>query len=366
MARRTLRLWSGPLARSAIVLLLVPAYARHVGAEVVAGPGPPEVLEAMVGQRVRVTHAITPVHRSDGKRSDERAVVVGTLRADDGQRVAITVKGQDDPVFVASGSIRRFEVWRGRRSLAREGGVIGGALGGLLGILFGAACYATCFDDDEGLGAKGLVGATALLGGIGAVFGAVVAAPFRTDKWEHAARQPVAPPVSSADREGFRLAPFAALGANRFVNVFPSFQNPVAPAGTAGLQADLDGGPDVSLRVEWLPQRTFREHPFEGGTSRTEMALVSVLAGLHGRGGRRWQPALLVGVSRQSALDSLDHPTRGRALRDRTWCVTLGGDLEVKVAGPVSIVPQFRWDTDGGRVTSGMQLRASLAIKGTF
>ena len=181
------------LGTVALTVLLVPS--PSPGADSPADP-----LTSAVGQRVRVS--------SNGRLSAPHGRsapdVVGTLQTFDGKHLTVSVKGLDKPVIVPATSIRRLDVSRGKRSLFREGAASGAVIAGLIGLGVAIRCYDQCWDDDEGTGVKGVVGFTLGFGAVGGAFGAIVAAPFRADRWE---RVPLPNPTRVSRRIGLTVHP---------------------------------------------------------------------------------------------------------------------------------------------------------------
>lgn len=103
------------------------------------------------------------------------------------------------------------------------------------------------------------------------------------------------------------------------------------------------------------------------GGNETRVGTVSGLAALEWSGKSRLAYAMVVGLSRQLAEEISNGPN-GRHVdyRDPTWSMTLGGDAIVRLYRGVSVVPYLRWDTDGGRLAYGSQLRPGIGIRATF
>jgi hypothetical protein len=87
---------------------------------------------------------------------------------------------------VATPRIRALQVSSGRRSNTGRGAMIGGIVGATLGLGLGIAASSdncTGFCPAPDIGAREVVAATAILGGIGAGIGALIGATSQRDRW---------------------------------------------------------------------------------------------------------------------------------------------------------------------------------------
>jgi len=123
------------------------------------------------GDRIRYR-----IHGAEGRRVGE----VLELGPD-----SILVQSAGGPVRVPTASLDNLDVFRGRRSLAREGAIVGFVPGALFGAALGA--LAACMDQGNCSGAGGPVILGGFMGGaVTAGAGALVGLCFKKDRWERA------------------------------------------------------------------------------------------------------------------------------------------------------------------------------------
>lgn len=115
---------------------------------------------------------------------------IGTLLTLDSTNLVLRRDTWRDTVSVAVGTIRSLQVSRGRKSAAGEGALNGGLTGAMTGVVLGLGLAAAT----EGCGPGGgycphfgpevILPAAAVLGGAGALLGALIGWAGGTDRWE--------------------------------------------------------------------------------------------------------------------------------------------------------------------------------------
>jgi hypothetical protein len=101
---------------------------------------------------------------------------------------------------VAIRAIRELQVTSGQRSNTGRGAMIGGVIGAVLGLGLGvAASDAACTGICPEIGAQEVIGAAAILGGIGAGIGALIGSTSKRESWvEVSSPWSIAPSRTSA------------------------------------------------------------------------------------------------------------------------------------------------------------------------
>jgi hypothetical protein len=90
-----------------------------------------------------------------------------------------------DTLAVATASLSRFEMSKGRHRQTGKGAWIGAAVGSVVGAMLGAATYEECNDcltPDPGVGGSALIGG-AFLGLLGAGIGAITGSQITAERW---------------------------------------------------------------------------------------------------------------------------------------------------------------------------------------
>jgi hypothetical protein len=86
---------------------------------------------------------------------------------------------------VATASLARFEISKGKHRQTGKGAWIGAAVGAVVGVVLGAATYEECngcLTPDPGLGGSALIGG-GLLGLLGAGIGAITGSQITAERW---------------------------------------------------------------------------------------------------------------------------------------------------------------------------------------
>ncbi|MCH7717632.1 MAG: hypothetical protein IH876_16010 [Gemmatimonadetes bacterium] len=139
------------------------------------------------GTRVRISHECGTRTLYGGATRIDCRTDKGTLAALTADSVVLRIGEPATQLAVSLASVKRLEVVRGRKSNAATGAGIGLVVGMVAGAVIGYAsyeeCEGFCMFAPAGRGETAVFGA-ALFGLGGIVFGALIGASSKTDRWE--------------------------------------------------------------------------------------------------------------------------------------------------------------------------------------
>ena len=139
------------------------------------------------GTRVRISHECGTRTLYGGATRIDCRTDKGTIAALTADSVVLRIGEPATQLAVSLASVNRLEVVRGRKSNVGTGAGIGLVVGMVAGAVFGYAsfeeCVSFCIGPDIDRGENAVLGA-AIFGLGGTVFGALIGASSKTERWE--------------------------------------------------------------------------------------------------------------------------------------------------------------------------------------